>query len=75
MNNMLNMDQNKIAEVISQCIINKYMDNISLVKSRIIKLYTTMPYTGAPNISDARTIAMIEDLEKFVSGNYLSPNN
>lgn len=66
---MLNMDQNKIAEAISQCIINKYMDNITLVKYRIIKLFTVMPYTGAPNISDAQNIAIIEDLGKFVSGN------
>lgn len=72
---MLNMDQNKIAEVISQCIINKYMDNISLVKHRMIKLFTAMPYTGAPNISDPQTIAIIEDLKKFCEGNYTSPNN
>ena len=75
MNKMLNMDQNKIAEVISQCIINKYMDNITLAKHRIIKLFTVMPYTGAPNISDAQSIAIIEDLNKFIEGNYSSPNN
>jgi hypothetical protein len=72
---MLNMDQNKIAEAISQCIINRYMDNITQVKYHTIKLFTVMPYTGAPNISDAQTIAVIEDLEKFVSGNYRSSNN
>ncbi|MFH1710390.1 MAG: hypothetical protein ABH860_04885 [bacterium] len=69
------MDQNKVAEMISQCIVNKYMDNVSLVKYRIIKLFTIMPYTGAPNISDAQNIAIIEDLEKFVSGNYRPSNN
>jgi hypothetical protein len=72
---MMNMDQNKIAEVISQCIINKYMENVTLVKHRIIKLFTAMPYTGAPNISDAHTIAIIEDLGKFVSRNHRSSNN
>jgi len=72
---MLNMDQNKIAEAISQCIINRYMENVTLVKHRIIKLFTTMPYTGAPNISDAQNIAIIEDLEKFVSGNCKSSKN
>ena len=72
---MLNMDQNKIAEAISQCIINRYMENVTLVKYRIIKLFTAMPYTGAPNISDAQNIAIIEDLEKFVSGNYQSSKN
>jgi hypothetical protein len=72
---MMNMDQNKIAEVISQCIINKYMENVTLVKHRIIKLFTAMPYTGAPNISDAHSIAIIEDIEKFVSKNYKSSNN
>jgi hypothetical protein len=72
---MLNMDQNKIAEVISQCIINRYMDNIYLAKHRIIKLFTVMPYTGAPNISDPQSIAVIDDLKKFVEGNYSSLNN
>lgn len=72
---MMNMDQNKIAEVISQCIINRYMENVAVVKHRIIKLFTAMPYTGAPNISDAHSIAIIEDLEKFVSRNYKSSNN
>jgi len=72
---MLNMDQNKIAEVIGQCIINRYMDNICLAKHRIIKLFTVMPYTGAPNISDPQSIAVIDDLKKFVEGNYSSPNN
>jgi hypothetical protein len=69
------MDQNKIAEAISQCIINRYMENVALVKCRIIKLFTVMPYTGAPNISDAQSIAIIEDLEKFVSKNYQSSKN
>ena len=72
---MLNMDQNKIAEAISQCIINRYMDNITQIKHRTIKLFTAMPYTGAPNISDAQNIAIIEDLAKFVAGNYRSSNN
>jgi hypothetical protein len=72
---MLNMDQNKIAEVINQCIVNRYMENITLVKYRLVKLFTVMPYTGAPNISDAQTIAVFEDLSKFVAGNYQSPNN
>jgi hypothetical protein len=72
---MLNMDQNKLMEVINQCIISKYTQNICLVKSRFIKLFTTMPFTGAPNISDAQTIALIEDLDKFISSNYSSPNN
>jgi hypothetical protein len=64
-----------IAEAISQCIINRYMENVTLVKYRIIKLFTVMPYTGAPNISDAQNIAIIEDFEKFVSGNYKSSKN
>ena len=72
---MLNMDQNKVAEVINQCIVNRYMENITLVKYRLIKLFTVMPYTGAPNISDAQTLAVFEDLEKFIAGNYQSPNN
>jgi hypothetical protein len=72
---MLNMDQNKVAEVINQCIVNKYMENITLVKYRLVKLFTVMPYTGAPNISDAQTIAVFEDLEKFLAGNNLSANN
>jgi hypothetical protein len=74
---MLNMDQdqNKIAEAISRCIITKYMENIALTKHRIIKLFTIMPYTGAPNVSDARSIAIIQDLGEFVSENYLPNNN
>ncbi len=72
---MLNMDQNKIAEAISRCIITKYMENIALTKHRIIKLFTIMPYTGAPNISDARNIAIIDDLGKFLSENYQANNN
>ena len=73
---MLNMDQdqNKIAEAISRCIISRYMENIALTKHRNIKLFTIMPYTGAPNISDARTLAIIEDIKEFVSENY-QPNN
>jgi hypothetical protein len=51
------------------------MDNIYLAKHRIIKLFTVMPYTGAPNISDPQSIAVIDDLKKFVEGNYSSPNN
>lgn len=72
---MLNMDQNKIAEAISQCIINRYMDNITKMKYHTVKLFTVMPFTGAPNISDAHTIAVIEDLGKFISANYKSNNN
>jgi hypothetical protein len=72
---MLNMDQNKIAEAISRCIISRYMENVALTKHKIIKLFTIMPYTGAPNISDARSIAIIEDLGKFLSENYQSNNN
>jgi hypothetical protein len=51
------------------------MNNVYLVKHRIIKLFTIMPYTGAPNISDPQSIAVIDDLKKFVEGNYSSPNN
>lgn len=72
---MLNMDQNKLVEVINQFIVNKYMNNLSSVKSRMMKLYSIMPYTGAPNISDAQSIAIIEDLEKFVSLNFTICNN
>jgi len=72
---MLNMDQNKVAEVINQCIVNRYMENITLVKYRLVKLFTVMPYTGAPNISDAQTVAVFEDLEKFLAGSNLSSNN
>jgi hypothetical protein len=72
---MMNMDQSKIAAAISHCIINRYMENITLVKHRVIKLFSVMPYTGAPNISDAHTIAVIEDLGKFVSKNYQSSRN
>lgn len=67
---MLNMDQNKMVEAINQFVISKYMKNIYAVKTRIIKLYSAMPYSGAPNISDAQSIAIIEDLEKFVANNY-----
>lgn len=74
-NNMLNMDQNKITEAINQQIINKYMQNICTVKTRMIKLYTAMPFSGAPNISDAQNIAIIEDLAGFLTKNYSSPNN
>ncbi len=72
---MLNMDQNKLVEVINQFIITKYTENITTVKSRTIKLFTVMPYTGAPNISDVQKISMIEDLEKFVALNYTVSNN
>lgn len=72
---MLNMDQNKLVEVINQHIINKYMQNIFEVKTRSIKLYSVMPYTGAPNISDAQTISIIEDIKKFVSNNFTISNN
>jgi len=72
---MLNMDQNKLVEVINQFIINKYMNNIGSVKVRVIKLYSSLPYTGSPNISDAQIIAIIEDLEKFVTCNYTASKN
>lgn len=72
---MGNQDQVKIAEVINQCIINKYLKNISSVKSRLIKLYSVMPFTGAPNVSDAQKFAMIEDLAQFLNNTYVSPNN
>jgi hypothetical protein len=72
---MLNMDQNKVAEVVNQCMVNRYMENITLVKHRIIKLFTVMPYTGAPNISDAQSVAIFEDLAKFVSGNCQPSDN
>jgi len=67
---MLNMDQNKLVEAINHFIINKYAQNISSIKVKMIKLYSSMPYCGAPNVSDAQSIAIIEDLEKFVANNY-----
>jgi len=72
---MLNMDQNKLVEVINQYIINRYTQNITLAKSRIIKLFYCFPHTGAPNISEAINIAVIEDLNKFVSSTYTLSNN
>ena len=72
---MGNMDQVKIAEVINQCIITKYLKNIEAVRSRLIKLYSVMPFTGAPNISDAQQFSMIEDLAQFLKNTYVSPNN
>lgn len=72
---MLNMDQNKLVEVINQFVITKYTENISTVKSRVIKLFSAMPYTGAPNISDMQRISIIEDLEKFVALNFTISNN
>jgi hypothetical protein len=72
---MGNKDQVKIAEVINQCIISKYLKNISSVRSRLIKLYSTMPFTGAPNISDAQTFAMIQDYAQYLKNTYISPNN
>jgi hypothetical protein len=72
---MYNMDQNKLVEVINQLIINKYMQNVVIVKSRTLKLYSCFPITGAPNISDAQNIAIIEDLAKFVSTNCAPSSN
>jgi ABC-type transporter MlaC component len=75
MSEMGNKDQVKIAEVINQCIINKYMKNIAALKTRSIKLYSAMPYTGAPNISDAQKFSMIEDYTEYLKNTYVSPNN
>jgi len=72
---MMNMDQNKLMEVINQSIISKYMQNILLVKARALKLYSCFPFTGAPNISDAQNISMIEDLDAFVKENCRVNNN
>jgi len=72
---MLNMDQNKLAEVINQLIVNKYMQNICVIRSKILKLYSCFPFTGAPNISDAQVIAVITDLEKFISKTITISNN
>lgn len=72
---MLNINQHKLVELINQFIISRYMQNIYLMKSKVIKLYSAMPYTGAPNISDPQTIAIIQELDKFVACNYTSSNN
>jgi hypothetical protein len=72
---MLNMDQNKLMEAINQGIINKYMQNVLLVKSKTIKIYSTLPFTGAPNISDAQNFMVIKDLDKFLKTIYSFSNN
>ena len=69
------MDQNKLVEVINQLIISKYTQNVALVKSRVMKLYSCLPFTGAPNISDAQSIALIVDLAKFVEINCAPSKN
>jgi hypothetical protein len=63
---MLNMDQNKLMEVINHSIISKYTQNILLIKTVSIKLFSCFPHTGAPNISDAQNIAVLKDLKKFI---------
>ena len=72
---VMNMDQNKLMEAINQNIIGKYTQNVALVGSRIIKLFTCFPHTGAPNVSDPVNIALISDLEKFVKMICTSSNN
>lgn len=62
----MNMDQNKLMEAINQNVINKYTQNVALVGSRVIQLFSCFPHTGAPNVSDAHNIALLTDLEKFV---------
>jgi hypothetical protein len=51
------------------------MKNIAALKTRSIKLYSAMPYTGAPNISDAQKFSMIEDYTEYLKNTYVSPNN
>jgi len=72
---MYNMDQNKLVEVINHLIINKYMQNVVVVRSRVLKLYSCFPFTGSPNISDAQNVAIIEDLAKFVETNCAPSKN
>jgi hypothetical protein len=72
---MYNMDQTKLVEVINQMIINKYTRNILIIRSRMIKLYSCFPFTGAPNVSDPQSIAIIEDLRKFAASNCRISNN
>ncbi len=72
---MFNLDQNKLMEAINQSVINKYMQNILLVKAEIMKLYPCFPFTGAPNVSDAQRYAMIKDLPKFIKEICVVSNN
>lgn len=72
---MMNMDQNKLMEAINQNVITKYTHNVALVGSRVIKLFSCFPHTGAPNVSDAHTIALLTDLDKFIKAVCTSSNN
>jgi hypothetical protein len=72
---MFNLDQNKLMEAINQSVISKYTQNILLVKSEVIKLYSCFPFTGAANISDAQRFAMIKDMDKFIKEICSSSNN
>jgi hypothetical protein len=63
---MQNMDQNVLSEAIQLSIIQRYSANILGLRASHRKLYSCFPHTGAPNVSDATTIALIVELDKFI---------
>jgi hypothetical protein len=63
---MQNMDQDLLVEAIQQSIIQRYSANVLALVAIQRKLYSCFPHTGAPNISDAITISIIQDLDTFI---------
>jgi len=46
----------------NEYIVEKYLEGLKWTKTHKIILFTTFPYTGAPNLSESYSFLMADDL-------------
>jgi len=57
------MENAKVLELLNQSVIAEYLQRLIAAKMKKLTLFPIFPITAAPNISEPRHLAMIENLE------------
>ena len=63
------MDNAKVIEAMEKIAFQTYVEKLVKAEMRKITLFTIFPQTGAPNLSAAAEIVMVDDLSKISSLN------
>jgi len=66
---MNTMNNDQMIKAVEKVSLQRYLHNLANATMHKVTLFTCFPHTGAPNISEAVNIILVDDLLKIVQLN------
>ena len=60
------MEKAKVFDLLNKFIVCKHIGKALTKKQKVVKLYPVFPNSARPNLSDARSFVMVDDLTSFI---------